>query len=66
VSPTFPSVTDASAIEIVGAASSSWIVPRPDPSAMPAFEALERSTVNVSSASWVVSPLMVRSTVCVV
>ena len=64
--PALPSVIDWSSIETSGIWSSFVIVPIPEPSAIPAFEALERSTVNVSSASWVVSPLIVTSTVCVV
>ena len=64
--PAFPSAIDWSSIEMSGTWSSFVMVPSPEPSAIPALPAPKRLTVNVSSASWVVSPLMVTSTVLVV
>ena len=53
--------TEASATETVGAESSFRIVPVPVPVAIVALTGEERTTVNVSSASYVVSPLTVTA-----
>jgi hypothetical protein len=49
--PELPSATEASAIDIVGGASSSTIVALPVASAMDALDAFVRLTRNVSSFS---------------
>ena len=64
--PASPSVTDWSSIEMSGTWSSFVVVPVPEPSRTFAFDSFDRSTVKVSSDSWVVSPLMVTSTVAAV
>ena len=62
-SPTLPSVTLVFVTEIVGEASSSRMVPVPEPARTFAFVSFDRSTVKVSSDSWVTSPFTVMSTV---
>ena len=57
VRPALPSsVSAVNSMSIVGRLSSFKIVPLPCPSAIAAFEAFDRSTVNVSSCSYFVSP----------
>ena len=66
VVPALPSVTVTSFTERVGAASSSVIVPRPEPSAIVAFPGLESVTPKVSSISSILSPFTVTVKVVVV
>ena len=66
VVPAFPSVTETSLTEREGAASSSVIVPRPEPSAIVAFPGLESVMPYVSLASSTVSPFTVTVNVAVV
>ena len=66
VVPALPSVTVTSLTDRVGAASSSVIVPRPEPSAIVAFPGLERVMPKVSSISSSTSPFTVTVNVVVV
>ena len=66
VVPALPSVTVTSSIDRVGDASSSVMVPVPEPSAIVALPGLDSPTVKVSFASSVTSPFTVMATVAVV
>ncbi len=66
VVPALPSATETSSIERVGAASSSVIVPAPEPSAIVALAGLDSPTVKVSFASSITSPFTVMAIVVVV
>jgi len=60
--PVLPSTTEASPTDSAGAGSSSVIVATPSLSEMLAFDAFDRSTRKVSSASSSVSPWTVNCT----
>ena len=64
--PVSPSAIDWSSMLTSGIGSSFVMVPRPELSKMFAFVAFDRSSVRVSSGSWVLSPLTVTFTVFVV
>ncbi len=66
VVPALPSATETSPIDRVGAASSSVMVPCPEPSAIVALAGFDRTTVKVSFASSTTSPFTLTPIVALV
>ena len=66
VVPALPSARETSSIERAGAASSSLIVPIPEPSAIVALTGLDNVTVKVSLFSSTTSPFTVMTIVVLV